>query len=101
AADLVAQEHALGDRQVLDEVELLIDRPDAARHRLRWLTRRKRLALYEDLALRWRHRSGDALDERRLARAVGAEQHMHLTRGHVEVDAVERPHAGVLLGDVA
>ena len=31
AAQLVAEEHALGDGQVVDEVELLVDRRDAAR----------------------------------------------------------------------
>ena len=101
AARLVAEEHALGHRQVLDQVELLVDRRDAAGQRLRRLSRRQRIAVDEDLALRGRDHAGDALDQRRLAGAVGPEQAVHLAGVDVEVDPVERAHARVLLGDAA
>ena len=101
AARLVTEEHALGHRQVLHQVELLIDRRDAAGQRLRRLAGRQRIAVDEDLALRGRDHAGYALDQRRLAGAVRAEQAVHLAGVDVEVDPVERAHARVLLGDAA
>ena len=44
-------------------------------------------------------RSGEDLDQRRLAGAVLAEQAVHLTGADVEVDAVQRPDAGEGLDD--
>src|SRR5262249_22161398 len=46
-------------------------------------------------------RARDALDQRRLAGAVRPEQAVDLARAHVEVDAAERSHAGVLLDELA
>ena len=65
-------------RQVLDEVELLVDRRDAALERRRRVAGRQRLAHEEDLAAGRLDRAGDALDQRRLAGAVGPEQAVHL-----------------------
>ena len=78
AARLVREEDALRDRQVLDQVELLVDRRDAARERRRGVAHRQRLALEEDLAAGGLVDAGDALDQRRLAGAVRAEQAVHL-----------------------
>ena len=50
APRLVRQEDALGDAQVGDQVELLVDRRDAALERSRGIARGERLALEEDLA---------------------------------------------------
>jgi hypothetical protein len=44
--------------------------------------------------------AGNDLDQRRLARAVLAEENMHLARLHVEIDAVERERTGKLLGKI-
>ena len=44
-------------------------------------------------------RAGEDLEERRLAGAVLAEQRMDLARQHLEVDIVERLHAGKALAD--
>ena len=52
AAGLVRQEDALGDAQVGHEVELLVDRRDAALQRAGRIALRKRLAHEEDLAAR-------------------------------------------------
>ena len=101
AARLVRQEDALGDAQVRDEVELLVDRRDAALQRSGRVAGRKRLAREQDLAARRLERAGDALDERRLAGAVRAEQAVHLGLEHVEVDALERLDPGELLDQVA
>ncbi len=101
AARLVRQEDALGDAQVRDEVELLVDRRDAALERSGRVAGRKRLTREEDLAARRLERAGDALDERRLAGAVGAEQAVHLGLEHVEVDTLERLDPRELLDEVA
>jgi hypothetical protein len=100
AARLVRQEDALGDAQVRDEVELLVDRRDAALERSRGITVRKRLAKEEDLAAGRLHRAGDALDERRLAGAVGTEQAVDLGRVDVEIDPLERFDSRKLLDEV-
>ena len=42
--------------------------------------------------------AGHQRDQRRFAGAVLAEQHMHLARPQVEIDAVERDHAREVLG---
>ena len=44
---------------------------------------------------------GEHLDERRLAGTVLAQQAVHLARGDVEIDLVERANAGELLDDAA
>ena len=62
---------------------------------------RCRLALPEDLALVGRVRPGQHLDQGGLAGAVLAEQAVHLAGADVEVDAVERAHAGENLDDAA
>ena len=90
APRLVREEDALGDAQVGHEVELLVDRRDAALQRAGRVARRQRLAEEQDLAARRLERAGDALDQRRLACAVRAEQAVHLGLEHVEVDALER-----------
>ena len=101
AARLVRQEDALGDAQVRDEVELLVDRRDAALERARGIARWKRLAHEKDLAARRLDRAGNALDQRRLAGAVGAEQAVHFGLENVEVDTLERLDSRKLLDEVA
>ena len=99
--DLVGEEDALGDGQVLDEVELLIDRRDAALLHGGRIAERQRLAADDDLAAGRLDRSRHALDQRRLAGAVGAEQAVDLTLEDVEAHALERLYAGILLDQVA
>ena len=73
APRLVAEEDALGDRQVLDQVELLVDRRDAARERRRRVARPAAARPSNRISpLVGSHRAGDALDQRRLAGAVRA-----------------------------
>ena len=59
-----------------------------------------RLALEEDLAAVGGMRAGDALDERRLARAVVADERHHLAAADLEVDVGERLHRPEGLRDV-
>ena len=42
----------------------------------------------------WRVGAGNDVDQRRLAGTVFAEQHMDLAMRQIEVDAVQRLHAG-------
>ena len=101
AARLVREEDALGHREVADQVELLVDRRDAARQRCRRVPDRERLALEQDLAAGGLVHAGDALDQRRLAGSVGAEQAVHLALEDVEADPLQRLDAGELLHEVA
>ena len=95
-ARLVTEEHGLGDAQVLDEVELLVDRPDPVGHGLRRLAYGQQLAIDADLALSRGDHARHALDQRRLAGPVGTEQAVHFPGAHVEVHALEREHPRVL-----
>ena len=101
APRLVREKDALGDAQVRDQVELLVDRRDASLQRSRRVARRKRLTQEQDLAAGRLDDAGHALDQRRLAGAVRAEQAVHLGLEHVQVDPLERLHSGELLDEVA
>ena len=100
-APLVAEEHVQRHRQVRDQVQLLVDGGDAAGDRGSGVADRERLALEPDLAGGGLDQPGDALDERRLAGAVLADQTVHLAAGHGQVDAIEGAHARVVLDQPA
>ena len=100
-AELVAEEDVLGDAEVGDEVELLVDRGDPEVHRGLRRRQRDRLALPQDLALVGLVARGEDLDQGRLAGAVLAEQAVHLPRAHLELDPSEREHSGEPLDDAA
>ena len=97
---LGAEEQVLLDRHLRHQGELLEDRADAERagvmHRVQ----------LESAAPRKRdppgigpERAGGDRDQGRLAGAVLAEQDVDLARPQVEIDLVERQHAGKALGD--
>ena len=94
AREFVAEEDVLGDREPVDDVELLVHRRDAELDgglRCRDLDL---LAEPGDLALVGTMHAREHLDERRLARAVLAEDAVHLAGQHLEVDAAQRLNAG-------
>ena len=94
ARELVSEEDVLGDRQAVDDVELLVHRRDAELDRRLGRRDLDPLAGPGDLAL---VRSMDArqhLDQGGLARAVLPEDAVHLAGEHFEVDAPQRVHAG-------
>ena len=99
AGHLVAEEDVLGDVEVWDQVELLVDGRDAVLDGLRRRRERGLLAVPGDGAGVGLVEPGEHLDQGGLAGAVLAEQAVHLTRSYVEVDAVQGPHAGELLDD--
>ena len=94
---LVAQEQVVGDGQVVDQVELLVDGGDAAGQGRGRIAGRQGSTVDGDLAGGRGDQAGDALDERRLAGAVLADQAVDLPGGDREVDAVEGADAGVVL----
>ena len=101
AGDLVAEEDVLGDVELGDQVELLVDRRDAEPHRRDRGVQRGLLAVPHDGARVGLVGRGQHLDQRRLARAVLSKQAVHLAGADVEVDATEGPHARELLHDAA
>ena len=91
--DLAAEEDVGPDVEVVGEREVLVDRldPDAARvHRAGELNL---FAVEDDLAVFRRVNTGDAFDQRRLARAVVAEQTHHLAARDVETHVVDGDEA--------
>ena len=81
----------LGDRQVGQQVDLLVDRADArpaGRRRASRTTTGSPSSRIEPASSA--DRAGDRLDQRRLARAVLAHQRVDLAREHPEVHVVER-----------
>ena len=74
----VAEEDVLGDGQLGEEQQLLVDRGDAAVARLARGDRLELGVADADRAAVGRVDAGDDLDQRRLAGAVLAEQRMHL-----------------------
>ena len=94
AREFVAEEDVLGDRQTVDDVELLVHGRDAELDRRLGGGDLDLLAEPRDLALVGTVDAGEHLDERRLARAVLAEDAVHLAGQDVEVDTAQRLHAG-------
>ena len=98
---LVAEEDVLRHRQAVDQVQLLVHGGEAGPQRGDRGRERRRLVLPRDLAAVGLVRAGQHLDQRGLAGAVLAEQAVHLAGADLEVDTVQRPHAGEDLHDPA
>ena len=78
--DLAAEEHVLGDVEVVGQGEVLVDELDPERGGRAGVVDRDRLALEEDLAAVDGVDAGEALDQRRLAGAVVADERGDLAR---------------------
>ena len=85
-AHLAAEVHVLDDVEVVAEREILVHDLDPELAASFGPGDRDLLALEVDLALVDRVDPGDALDQRRLAGAVVADERHHLARAHLEVD---------------
>ena len=98
---LAAEVHVLDDVEVVAEREVLVDDLDA-RASPRPSGRGSRPACPRR-GPRPVHRvdPGDALDQRRLAGAVVADERHHLAVAHLEVDVGQRLHRAERLGDAA
>ena len=92
AMRLPPEHDVLGDRQVREEVDLLVHRRDARGLRLRRPAERDHVAREGDRAGVDAVDTGERLDEGGLAGAVLAHERVHLAGEHPEVDAVERLH---------
>ena len=103
AAQLLAEVDVLGHRQVRGERQLLVDDRDAVPlGGDRVAADLDRLAVDQDLAARiGLVGAGEDLHQGRLAGAVLAHERLHLAAPGLELDVVERLHAGERLGDVA
>ena len=88
-ASFAAQEQVGGDIQGRAHGQGLVDRLDAGGLGVVGRLELDRLAIQQDLALIGDDRAREALDERRLARAVIADDTQHLARIEVEVGVVE------------
>ena len=97
----VAEEDVLGDGELGEEQELLVDGGDAAAGGLARGDGGELLVAEADAAAVGGVGAGDDLDERRLAGAVFAEERVDLAGAEVEGDVVQHADAGEGLGDAA
>ena len=98
--DLAAEVHVLDDVEVVAEREILVDDLDPEPGGVLRPVDVHLLPLEQDPAAVGGVGAGDALDERRLAGAVVADERHHLAGADLEVDVVERLHRAERLGDV-
>jgi hypothetical protein len=96
---LVAEEDVLRHREAVDEVKLLVHGRDTEPQGGDRRAERRRAAPPGDHALVRLVRAGENLDQRGLARAVLAEQAVHLPGADLQVHTVQRTHAGEGLDD--
>ena len=97
----LTQKDVLGDREMRDEIQLLVNHPDteiAGRPRAADV---HRLAIEADLAGILAVGAAENFHQRRLAGAVLAEQHVDVAGVERQVDVVERDDAGERLADAA
>ena len=98
---MIAEHDVLGDRERLDEPEVLVHHRDPRLERVARRVEVHLAAVDEDLALVRPVEAGEDVRERALAGAVLAEQRVHLAGGGLEVDAVVRDDAREALRDPA
>ena len=95
----VAHEDVLGDAELVEHHGFLVDRRYAGGPGVARSVAGERLAGDENLAFVRLVDAGEDLDQRRLARAVLADQRRHFARPQCETDIVQRAHAGKALGN--
>jgi hypothetical protein len=98
---VIAEDDVLRDRERLDEPEVLVHHRDAGGQRVAWRGEVHGLAPQLDRAGIGLVQAGQDVREGALARAVLAEQRVHLADRRVEVDGVVGQHAGKALRDAA
>ena len=94
AARLERERDVFRDGQMREERGLLINHRDAQRTRSRGIHVLDRTARHRQRAAVGLFRAGDDLDERGFARAVLADDRVHLAGPQIERDAFERTDAG-------
>ena len=98
---LAAEEHVRDDVEVVAEREILVDGLDAEPRRVARRVDLRLVALDEDRPGVGQVRPRDALDQRRLAGAVVADERHDLAGVHLEVDVRQRLHGAEALRDAA
>ena len=96
---LAAEVDVLGDGELGDQVELLVDDGDAVALGVARAVQHERLAVEDSSPRVVRVRAAEDLHQRALARPVLADDGVDLSGGDVEGDVVQRPHAGERLAD--
>ena len=90
----------LGDRQVREQAEVLVDDLDAGVHGAERRQRGDGVAVDEDASRVGRVHSGDDFDESGLSAAILAGQAQHFTRPDGHVDAIEGANTAEVLDDI-
>jgi len=97
----MAEQNIFRDRERGHELEILINHADARANRRRRIREMSLPAIHPDLAGVGLLSTGHDFDERRLARAVLAEETMHFAAAQIEARLIQRDDAGVALGNLA
>ncbi len=97
----VFEQQVLRHRQVREQVQLLVHDADAGAVRIRRRARTVRPAVERDVSLVGDVDAGEQIDQRRLARAVLAEQHVRLAARDVERHVLQRHDPGEMLTDAS
>ena len=98
-AAFVAEVDVLGDGQPVDQVQLLVDGGDTEPEGGLRVGQPDLFAAPADLPLVRLVCTGQHLDQGGLAGTVLAQQTVHLSRGDIEIDAVQRADTGEALDD--
>ena len=98
---LASEVHVLDDVQVVTQGEVLVHDLDPELGRVLRAVDGDRLSVEEDLAVVVAVDARDALDQRRLAGAVVADEGHDLAAPHLEVDRGERMHGAEALVEIA
>ena len=97
----VGERDVLGDRERLDQTEVLVHHPDARLDRVARRVKLDRPAAYLDLPLVGPVEAREDVHQRRLAGPVLPEERVHLAARDLERDVVVRDDAGEALRDAA
>src|SRR5204862_3816133 len=98
---MVAEDDVRGDGEPLDEAEVLVDHRDPGVERVTGGRKLHAFPVEQDLALVGAIEAREDVREGALARAVLAEERMHLAGRRLEIDAVVRDHCRKALRDPA
>ena len=96
----IAEHHVLGDRESIDEPEVLVHHADAVGEAVARAAQPDRCAVAFDMALIGPVQAAQHRRQGALAGSVLAEDRVDLAASHGEVDGVGGEHAGKSFGDV-
>jgi hypothetical protein len=97
---LSPEKQILGDRELFDSREFLVDHRDAVQQRLARRTQMDRLTVEQYLACVVRDIAGQNFHQRTFTSAVAANQTMDFARPQLKVDTVQRNHTAKANADL-